>query len=64
MKAVLGLREFAGTLEDSRDAREGLYNDLIAHDVKMIDEWTWIEDDFSAYEMIPVEEWELAGRDR
>ena len=64
VKAVLGLREFAGTLEDSRDAREGLYNDLIAHDVKMIDEWTWIEDDFSAYEMIPVEEWELAGRDR
>ena len=26
----------------------------------MIDEWTWIEDDFSVYEMIPVEEWELA----
>ena len=62
VKAVLGLREFRGTLEENRDAREELYNDLIAHDVKMIDEWTWIEDDFSKYEMIPVEEWELAER--
>ena len=62
VKAVLGLREFSGTLEENRDAREELYNDLIAHDVKMIDEWTWIEDDFSKYEMIPVEEWELAER--
>ena len=28
----------------------------------MIDEWTWIEDDFSEYELIPVEEWEYADR--
>ena len=62
VKAVLGLREFSGTLEENRDAREALYNDLIAHDVRMIDEWTWIEDDFSEYELIPVEEWEYADR--
>ncbi|MDO5327285.1 MAG: DUF4838 domain-containing protein [Clostridia bacterium] len=60
VKAILGLKEFNGTLEENRKAREELFNDLIAHDVKMIDEWTWIEDDFSVYEMIPVEEWELA----
>lgn len=60
VKAVLGLREFSGSLEENRDARERFYNDLIAHDVRMIDEWTWIEDGFSAYEMIPVEEWEYA----
>jgi hypothetical protein len=62
VKAVLGLREFSGTLEENRNAREELYNDFIAHDVKMIDEWTWIEDDFSEYELIPVEEWEYADR--
>ena len=62
VKAVLGLREFCGTLEENRNAREALYNDLIAHDVRMIDEWTWIEDDFSEYELIPVEEWEYADR--
>ena len=62
VKAVLGLREFGGRLEENRDAREALYNDLIAHDVRMIDEWTWIEDDFSEYELIPVEEWEYADR--
>ena len=62
VKAVLGAGEFIGTLEESREAREELFHDLIAHDVKMIDEWTWIEDDFSIYEMLPVEEWEYAGR--
>ena len=62
VKAVLGLREFSGTLEENRDVREALYNDLIAHDVRMIDEWTWIEEDFSEYELIPVEEWEYADR--
>lgn len=62
VKAVLGLREFGGTPEENRDAREALYNDLIAHDVRMIDEWTWIEEDFSEYELIPVEEWEYADR--
>ena len=62
VKAVLGLREFSGTLEENRNAREELYNDLIAHDVRMIDEWTWIEEDFSEYELIPVEEWEFADR--
>ena len=62
VKAVLGLREFSGTLEENKGAREALYDDLIAHDVKMIDEWTWIEEDFSEYELIPVEEWEYADR--
>ncbi len=62
VKAVLGLSEFSGTLEENRDAREELYNDLIAHGVRMIDEWTWIEEDFSEYELIPVEEWEYASR--
>ncbi len=62
VKAVLGLREFSGTLEENRDAREALFNDLIAHGVRMIDEWTWIEEDFSFYEVLPVEEWEYAGR--
>ncbi len=62
VKAVLGLREFSGTLADNRDARKALYDDLIAHDVRMIDEWTWIEEDFSEYELIPVEEWEYASR--
>ncbi len=62
VKAVLGLSEFSGTLEENRDAREALYNDLIAHGVRMIDEWTWIEEDFSEYELIPVEEWEYASR--
>ncbi len=62
VKAVLGLREFGGTLEENRDAREALFNDLISHGVRMIDEWTWIEDDFSEYELIPVEEWEYADR--
>ena len=63
VKAVLGLREFSGTLEENRDAREALFNDLIAHGVRMIDEWTWIEEDFSFYEALPVEEWEYAGSD-
>ena len=62
VKAVLGLREFSGTLEENRDAREAFYNDLRAHGVRMIDEWTWIEEDFSEYEHIPVEEWEYAAR--
>ncbi len=62
VKAVLGLREFSGTLAENRDAREALYSDLIAHDVIMIDEWTWIEEDFAEYELIPVEEWEYADR--
>ena len=62
VKAVLGLGEFGGTLEENRDAREELYNDLISHGVRMIDEWTWIEEDFSEYELIPVEEWEYAAR--
>ena len=62
VKAVLGLREFGGTLEENRDTRESLFNDLISHGVRMIDEWTWIEDDFAEYELIPVEEWEYADR--
>ncbi len=62
VKAVLRLREFSGTLEENRDAREEFFNDLIAHGVRMIDEWTWIEDDFSKYEQFPVEEWEYAAR--
>ena len=62
VKAALGLREFRGTLEDNRDEREALYNDLISHGVEMIDEWTSIEQDFAEYEQIPVEEWEYAGR--
>ena len=62
VKAVLGLREFSGTLEETRNEREQFYNDLISHGVVMIDEWTGIEQDFSEYELIPVEEWEYAGR--
>ena len=62
LKAALGLREFGGTLEENKDEREALYNDLITHGVEMIDEWTAIEQNFSEYELIPVEEWEYAGR--
>ena len=62
LKACLGLREFSETTEQTRNEREALHHDLIAHDVRMIDEWTYIEEDFSEYEMIPVEEWEYAGR--
>ncbi len=62
VKAVIGLGEFSGTLVENKAAREALYNDLIAYGVRMIDEWTWIEDDFSEYEKIPVEEWEYAAR--
>ena len=62
VKAALGLREFSGTLEENRDEREEFYNDLISHGVKMINEWTSIEQDFSEYERIPIEEWEYAGR--
>ena len=62
VKAALGIREFSGTLEENRDEREALYNDLIAHGVEMIDEWTVIQRDFTKYEWIPVEEWEYAGR--
>ncbi|MCR5229195.1 MAG: DUF4838 domain-containing protein [Solobacterium sp.] len=62
LKACLGLREFSGTTEQTRNEREALHHDLIAHDVRMIDEWTYIEEDFAEYEMIPVEEWEYAGR--
>lgn len=62
VKAALGLREFRGTLEENKDEREALYNDLIAHGVEMINEWTGIEEDFAEYEQIPVEEWEYAGR--
>lgn len=62
VKAALGLREFSGKLEESRDEREALYNDLISHGVEMIDEWTSIEQDFVQYEQIPVEEWEYVGR--
>lgn len=61
VKAVLGLREFSGTPEENRNEIETLYNNLIAHGVKMIDEWTWIEEDFSEYEFVPVEEWEYAA---
>ena len=62
VKAILGLREFRGTLAETVNEREALYNDLISHDVKMINEWTSIEPDFSGYEQIPVEEWECVGR--
>ena len=62
VKAALGLREFKGTTEDNRDEREKLYNDLISHDVRMIDEWTGIEPDFTKYEQVPVEQWEYASR--
>ena len=62
VKAALGLREFRGTLEENRDEREALYNDLISHGVEMINEWIGIEQDFAEYEQIPVEEWEYAGR--
>ena len=62
VKAILGIREFRGTLEETRNEREALFNDLIAHDVEMINEWTSIEKDFSNYEIIPVEEWECVGR--
>ncbi len=62
VKAILGLREFSGTLEETRDERETFFNDLISHDVEMINEWTSIEKDFSGYEQIPVDEWECVGR--
>ncbi len=62
VKAALGLREFKGTLEENRNEREALYNDLISHEVVMIDEWCGIEQDFAKYEQIPVEEWEYASR--
>lgn len=62
VKAALGLREFSGTLVENKDEREELYKDLISHDVKMINEWFPIEQDFGEYEQIPVEEWEYAGR--
>lgn len=62
VKAALGLREFDGTLEENKGEREALYNDLISHDVKMINEWFPIEQDFAEYEQIPIEEWEYAGR--
>ena len=62
VKAAFGLQEFDGTPEETKNEREALYNDLIAHGVEMIDEWTSIEQDFSEYEPIPVEEWEYAGR--
>ena len=62
VKAILGLREFRGTLAETVNEREALYNDLISNDVKMINEWTSIEPDFSGYEQIPVEEWECVGR--
>ncbi|MBR2577517.1 MAG: InlB B-repeat-containing protein, partial [Erysipelotrichaceae bacterium] len=61
VKAALGLREFNGTPEEIRDEMEALHSDLIAHDVVMIDEWVGIEDDFSEYELVPIEEWEYAG---
>ena len=62
VKAALGLREFSGTLEETINERESFYNDLISHGVEMINEWTPIEQDFSEYEYIPVEEWEYADR--
>ena len=62
VKAALGLREFSGSLEENKDEREALYNDLISHGVIMINEWTAIEHDFSEYEQISVEEWENASR--
>lgn len=62
VKAALGLREFSGTLQENRNEREALYNDLILHGVEMINEWNYIEQDFAEYEQIPVEEWEYAGR--
>lgn len=62
VKAALGLGEFSGTLEENKNEREALYNDLISHDVVMIDEWTSIEQNFTEYELIPIEEWEYAGR--
>ncbi len=62
VKAVLGLREFGGTLEENRNAREEFHRDLISHEVQMINEWTSIEKDFSEYEQIPVQEWEYVGR--
>ena len=62
VKAALGLREFKGTLEENKKEREALYNDLITHEVEMINEWVGIEKDFAEYEQIPVEEWEYAGR--
>ena len=62
VKAALGLREFSGALEENKEEREALYNDLIAHGVEMINEWISIEHDFDEYELIPIEEWEYAGR--
>lgn len=62
LKAALGIREFGGTLEENKNEREALYNDLVSHDVQMIDEWTSIAQDFEEYEHIPVEEWEYATR--
>ena len=62
VKAALGIGEFGGTLEENKDEREALYNDLISHDVEMINEWISIEQNFAEYEIIPVEEWENAGR--
>lgn len=62
IKAALGLREFSGTLKENKTEREVFYNDLISHGVEMINEWTSIEQDFTEYEQIPVEEWEYAGR--
>lgn len=61
VKAALGLREFSGTLQENRDEREVLYNDLISHGVERINEWVPIEHDFAEYEQIPIEEWEYAG---
>ena len=61
VKAVLGLREFSGTLEDNKEEREALYNDLISHGVEVINEWYPIEKDFAEYEYIPIEEWEYAS---
>ena len=62
VKAASGLREFSGTLEETKNEREAFYQDLISHGVQMINEWTSIEPDFSEYEPIPVEQWEYAGR--
>ena len=62
LKAALGLREFGGTLEENKKERKSLYDDLRSHDVEMINEWVGLEQTFSEYEQIPVEEWEYASR--
>ena len=57
VKACLALGEFKDPLENSMQAREDLYRDLISHGVRRLDEWHTIKEDFEAYRYIPVEGW-------